>query len=78
MEEKLRWKLLQDLASDLARLEKNCTHAELACIEVQFKRSKKTILATGLSQAVDYLVNDVYIFEDADLRQAKQIEVTTI
>lgn len=75
----LALQLLQDIADGVKRLESQQPNVPLRCLEVVFHvHPNDQGWRTSPGKALDYLVNDVYYFEDFDIRLATSCQVRTM
>lgn len=74
MDQDLVVKLLQQLADGVKAIPH---HYPLGCVEVKFYTPAGNLDAE-IGEAIDYLVNDVYLFHDVDLRLTTHLTVQGI
>jgi len=77
MDEATRTDLLSELIDQMQ--ENKRPHSDLDCLNVRFITQHGELVGEmDLPKALDCLFNNVYYFEDFDLRQAVAVELTTI
>lgn len=71
--------LLQDIADGMKKLEKEARTVDVNYLNVQFftgkKRKKCVMRGCSVSQAIDWIINDVYYDENSDWSEATSATV---